>query len=97
MSDERIGMTPEARPGGLHFPCRFPLKAVGHAEAGFRDHVVALVRGHAPDLREEDVRETPSRSGRFVSVTVIFDADSQAQVDAIYLALKADPLVSVLL
>jgi putative lipoic acid-binding regulatory protein len=96
-SDEAPIPAPEGRREGLHFPCRFPLKAVGNAGAGFREHVVGLVRGHAPGLRDEDVRETPSRSGRFVSITVIIDADSQAQLDAIYLALKADPLVSVLL
>ncbi len=97
MNEDRMGMDADGRREGLQFPCRFPLKVVGSAAAGFRERVVTLVRDHAPGLRDEDVRETPSRSGRFISVTVIVDADSQAQLDVIYLTLKADPMVSVLL
>jgi uncharacterized protein len=97
MSEHDSTNAGDGRRQGLRFPCRFPLKAVGSAEAGFRERVIEVVRLHAPGLREEEVRETPSSSGRFVSVTVIIDADSQAQLDAIYLALKAEPMVSVLL
>jgi uncharacterized protein len=92
-SDPPAGSPPSA----LRFPCRFPIKAVGEGGDVLRERVVAIVREHVAVLVEEDIWVKPSRAGRFVSVTVIVDANSQAQLDAIYLALKAEPLVSVLL
>lgn len=72
----------------LSFPCDFPIKAMGEAE-GFDLLVVELVRRHAPNLRENAVETRPSRNGRYVSVTVTIQAESQAQLDAIYQELSA--------
>lgn len=87
----------DPRRSALKFPCRFPIKAVGEGGDALRARVVEIVRAHAPELDDEDIWVRPSRSGRFVSVTVIVAADSQAQLDAIYLALRAEPMVSVVL
>jgi putative lipoic acid-binding regulatory protein len=42
------------------------------------------VCSHAELWPGEPVRSTPSRAGRFVSVTAVVEARSQAQLDAIY-------------
>lgn len=76
-------MTAATEASLLSFPCDFPIKAMGEAE-GFDLLVVELVRRHAPDLRENAVQVRPSRNGRYVSVTVTIQAESQAQLDAIY-------------
>jgi putative lipoic acid-binding regulatory protein len=80
-------MIPKESP--LKFPCAFPIKALGKAEPGFRAHVVGLVRVHAPDLDERWVTSRPSRQGRYVSVTLLVNAKSRAQLDAIYRSLSA--------
>jgi putative lipoic acid-binding regulatory protein len=72
----------------LRFPCRFPIKAMGLAEPGFDDLVVAIVRAHAPDLHEGAVVTRPSKGGKWLSVTVTIQATSRAQLDAIYQALS---------
>lgn len=72
----------------LQFPCRFPIKAMGLAEEGFDDLVVAIVRQHAPDLQEGAVVTRPSKGGKWLSVTVTIRATSRAQLDAIYQALS---------
>ncbi len=74
---------------GLAFPCRFPIKAMGAAEAGFEELVVQIVRRHVPDLGEGAVTRRPSRGGRYLAVTVVIEARGQAQLDAIYQALSA--------
>ncbi len=75
----------------LEFPHRFPLKVMGRAADEFTDQVLAIVGRHVPedDLAAAEVSQRPSRDGNFVAVTVIFQARSQAQLDALYRELTA--------
>lgn len=73
----------------LQFPCDFPIKAMGLDADDFAAQVVMIVQRHAPDLRENAVTLRPSGQGRYVSVTVTIQAQSQAQLDAIYQDLTA--------
>ncbi len=68
----------------LEFPCRFPIKAMGKAEADFDFLVVEIVRRHVPDLSENAVRTRPSKGGKWLAVTITIQAESKAQIDAIY-------------
>jgi putative lipoic acid-binding regulatory protein len=77
----------------LEFPCRFPIKAMGKAGEGFDALVVELVRRHAPDLEESQVKVRASSGGRWVSVTVVVEATSKTQLDAIYRELTANDRV----
>jgi putative lipoic acid-binding regulatory protein len=72
----------------LEFPCQFSVKAMGLATDGFDLIVVEIVNRHVPDLGEGAVKTRPSRAGKYVSVTVTFEASSKAQLDAIYQALS---------
>jgi putative lipoic acid-binding regulatory protein len=74
---------------GMTFPCEFALKAMGLAEPGFDALVVEIVQRHGPRVREGAVRRRPSSNGKYVSVTVSFQADSREQLDAIYDELTA--------
>ena len=71
----------------LEFPCRFPIKAMGLAEADFDALVVEIVRRHVPDLKESAVKTRSSSGGKYLSVTVTIEATSKLQLDAIYQAL----------
>lgn len=77
------------QPPPLEFPCRFPIKAFGHDQPDFPDLVFKLVRMHAEDVTEDDMRSNNSRNGRYLAVTVTVTATSQAQLDNIYQALTA--------
>ena len=72
----------------LEFPCDFPIKVVGHQRDDFEVEVVARVRQHAPDLGEGAVRSRVSEGGKYMAVTVVVRATSQAQLDAIYRSLS---------
>jgi putative lipoic acid-binding regulatory protein len=71
------------------FPCRFPIKAMGLADPGFEALVVEIVSRHAPRPAEADVSARLSRGGKWVSVTLTIQAESRAQLDAIYCDLTA--------
>ncbi len=77
-------MTNEAEWSLLEFPCRFPIKAMGRQSDEFEALVSGIVARHAPLWPQEPIRSTPSKEGNFVSVTAVVDAQSKAQLDAIY-------------
>ncbi len=68
----------------LRFPCAFPIKAMGRAEDGIEAILRAIIERHAPETRKDAVRARASRTGRWVSVTVVIEARSKDQLDAIY-------------
>lgn len=68
----------------LRFPCRFPIKAMGRSEAGVEAIMMAILGRHAPEASTDALRSRPSRNGNWVSVTVEIEAQSKAQLDAIY-------------
>lgn len=80
---------PEEGDALLEFPCRFPIKAMGRAGTSFDLLVVEIVRRHAPNLDEGAVALRESSGGKWVSVTVVIEATSRDQLDAIYLELTA--------
>lgn len=71
----------------MQFPCSFPIKAMGYADAGFETRVLEIVRHHAPECGEDAVYNRPSVGGKYLSVTVTIEAQSRDQLDAIYLEL----------
>lgn len=89
MSDERRQL--------LEFPCDFPIKMMGRDHAPFHDAALGIIEEHAGPVDRSGVRTAPSRNGRFVSLTVTIRAESQEQLDAIYVALSAHEEVLVAL
>ncbi|MDO8347060.1 MAG: DUF493 domain-containing protein [Rugosibacter sp.] len=85
------------RPALLEFPCDFPLKIMGATTDGFAQAIVAVVREHAPEFDAATMEMRPSRAGNYLALTCTIRATSQTQLDALYLALTAHPLVKVVL
>jgi putative lipoic acid-binding regulatory protein len=70
----------------LEFPCRFPIKAMGRSAPGFEAIVVQIMRKHAELWQGEErpVSSNPSSAGKYTAVTVVIEATSREQLDAIY-------------
>ena len=82
----------------LKFPTPFPIKAMGRMknadpDEGFAQVVLRVVMKHAADFDATTVEMRPSKNGNFISVTATINAQSKAQIDAIYLELTSNPLV----
>ena len=73
---------PEAE--GVDFPGSYTIKAMGLDEPGFDIIVLEIIRRHCPDIREGGISTRPSRTGKYVSVSVVIEAQSRQQLDAIY-------------
>lgn len=81
----------------LEFPCTFPLKIMGRADAALTPTVLDIVQRHAPDFDGATIVTRPSSSGRYLSLTCTINATSKAQLDALYRELSGHPLVKVVL
>lgn len=68
----------------LQFPCRFPIKAMGLNADDFCAHVLHLLHDYRADFDVKELQQQTSSSGRYVSITLLLQAQSQAQLDAIY-------------
>lgn len=81
----------------LEFPCAFPIKVMGVHTDDFAQQIVAVVQVHAPDFAAETVAIRESSGGKYLSLTLTLQAQSQAQLDALYRALTGHPAVKFVL
>ena len=73
----------------LTFPCQFPIKIMGVQSETFEASVVMIARKHISNLGEGSVQSRPSKTGKYLSVTITFQADSREQLDNLYRELSA--------
>ncbi|MCX7096570.1 MAG: DUF493 domain-containing protein [Methylococcales bacterium] len=79
----------------FEFPCQFPVKAMGKADLELDILVVEIIRRHVPEVGTVTTRA--SKDGVYLAVTVIIEATSKPQLDAIYQDLTDHPHVLVAL
>lgn len=81
----------------FEFPCEFPIKVMGLAADNFDAFVVEIVVRHVGDITEGAVVVRPSRNGKYVAVTVTFEARNQLQLDDLYRELTAHDRILMVL
>lgn len=81
----------------MNFPCVFPLKVMGVNQEDFENLVISIIQKHANMAEEQAILSRTSRNGKFVSITVQVQAESQEQLDAIYRELSKHDRVLMML
>jgi len=81
----------------LEFPCDFPIKVFGLASSEFEAAAYAIVRKHAPTLAENALTMRYSKDNKYLALTIMVKASSQAQLDAIYSELSSHPEIMMVL
>lgn len=79
----------------IEFPCDFPLKIMGMTQDDFLPAVTEIVCTHDPDFDANTIETRHSSNGNYISVTATIRATSREQLDNIYMALTAHPLVKI--
>lgn len=76
----------------IEFPSQIAVKAMGLNENNFESLVSGLV---LPFIEPAQARLTtlPSKEGKYLSVSVRFTAMNIEQLESVYAALRAEPLV----
>ena len=81
----------------LEFPCKFPVKAMGMACDELEIAVIEIINRHVENLAEDALKIRPSRTGKYIAITITITAHSKDQLDAIYMDLTACEHVSIAL
>lgn len=80
-------------PRGFQFPGTFEIAAMGPAEAGLEQAVPSSLEAAGLQVVPDSLSVRPSSAGRYVSVTVRFEAKSRQDYEAAHNALRAHPEV----
>ena len=81
----------------LEYPCDFPIKILGHSQAGFAQAVLGVVQRHVPEFDGAAMEMRTSKRGKYLSVTCVIRATSREQLDALYQELCDHPMVVMVL
>ena len=81
----------------IEFPCDFPIKVMGETREDFAEVIIALIQRHLPDFDAGRTEMRASSGGRYISMTCTVYVTSKPQLDEVYRALTAHPMVRVVL
>ena len=81
----------------LEYPCDFPVKILGHTQAGFAQAVLDVIKRHAPDFDAATMELRASKRRKYLSVTCVIRATSREQLDNLYQELCDHPMVVMVL
>jgi len=77
----------------LEFPVRFPVKVAGLNADGLVHAITHIAKQHDPGFDAASVELRPSSGGKYLGVTITITATSREQLDQLYRALTAHPMV----
>lgn len=81
----------------MEFPCDYELKAIGANTDDLVATVIAITQQYAPDAHQDNTRTSLSKTGKWKTVNVRFQATSLDQLHAIYGELKQHPAIQMTL
>lgn len=81
----------------IEYPCDFPVKILGHTQAGFAQAILEIVKRHAPDFDDASLELRASKARKYLSVTCVIHATSREQLDNLYRELCDHPMVVMVL
>lgn len=81
----------------MEFPCRFPIKAMTRAGEDAVGQVIKAVERHTGPLPRDAITLRASSKGNYTGVTIVIEAESREQLDAIYRELTGLEVVEVAL
>lgn len=70
---------------------------MGQNSNEFETTVFSIIQKHSPDLKATAVKTRASKGGKYLAITVTVMAQSQAQLDQIYIELSSHKLVTMAL
>lgn len=81
----------------IEYPSDFPIKIMGTMHETFAQTMVALIIEHDPGFDPGTLEMRPSSKGNYLSLTATVRAVSREQLDGLYRALTAHPMVKIVL
>lgn len=81
----------------IEYPSDFPIKVMGATHEDFAATIVDLVLEYDPTFHIGLMEVRPSAKGNYIGLTVTVRATSRVQLDDLYRALSAHPMVKIVM
>lgn len=93
MSKEKYNQTESF----FEFPCQFPVKIMANPKKEVIEFVISVFKEYVLDNNQIDLRKKESKTGKYISLTIIFTASSKSQLDKIYRKISSHTEVHMVL
>jgi uncharacterized protein len=77
----------------IEFPCDFPIKVMGETHADFTSEIIKTIQSQLPSFDASKIEMRGSSGGKYISLTCTVYVISKPQLDDIYRAISAHPMV----
>lgn len=77
----------------IEFPCDFPIKVMGETHADFSSEIIKTIQTIVPAFDASKIEMRGSSGGKYISLTCTVHVTSKPQLDDIYRAISAHPMV----
>lgn len=81
----------------IEFPCDFPIKVMGETHADFSKEMIKAIQSVIASFDASQIEMRGSSGGKYISLTCTVNATSKLQLDDVYRALTAHPMVKFVL
>ncbi len=81
----------------IEYPSAFPIKVMGQQVEGFVDAMVSVALQFDPGFDAASIEHRPSKTGKYLGLTLTVTATSREQLDELYRTLSTHPMVKVVL
>lgn len=81
----------------IEYPSRFPIKVMGANVDGFAQAIAELAMRFDPAFDPATIEMRPSKSANYLGLTITVTATSREQLDDLYRALTAHPMVKIVI
>jgi len=81
----------------IEYPSDFPIKVMGATHVDFAATIIDVVLEFDPTFHIDRMEVRPSAKGNYTGLTVTVRATSRVQLDDLYRALSAHPMVKIVM
>ena len=81
----------------IEFPCDFPIKVMGETHADFSKEMIRAIQSVITNFDASQIEMRGSSGGKYISLTCTVYVTSKLQLDDVYRALTAHPMVKFVL
>ena len=81
----------------IEFPCDFPIKVMGETHADFGKEIIKTIQSVIASFDANQIEMRGSSGGKYISLTCTVYVTSKLQLDNVYRALTAHPMVKFVL
>lgn len=88
---------PLDNPPKIAFPCEYPIKVMGHAAPDFKACILDVLVESETSFIHETVTVVDSKNGRYQSIRITIQAQSEVHLSSLHQCLRATGRVQMVL